>query len=82
MTTSVPDHDGQHHDDAQQDPAAITLGGLRERYGSDWTILVHLDSAIVSAEHRSADGRAVRYLVAHSVAELADKLSTATTVEP
>ena len=36
----------------------------------------------MSAEHRSADGRAVRYLVAHSVAELAGKLETGGTVEP
>lgn len=68
----------------QPQPAAgkITLAGLREMYGSDWTILVHLNEAIVSAEHRSGDGRAVRYLVAHSVAELAGKLETAGTVEP
>ena len=64
------------------DFAAVTLGGLRDRYGSDWEILVHLDSAVVSAEHRSADGRVVRYLVAHSVVELAGKLETASTVEP
>jgi hypothetical protein len=36
----------------------------------------------VSAEHRSADGRAVRYLMANSVTELLAKLETATTVEP
>jgi len=84
---SVPDDHQQRHDtppgtSTPPDPAAVTLGGLREQYGDDWEILVHLDSAIVSAEHRSADGRAVRYLVAHSVAELAGKLSTAGTVEP
>ena len=64
------------------DSPAVTLGGLRDRYGSDWEILVHLGSSIVSAEHRSADGRAVRYLVAHDVAELAGKLETATTAGP
>jgi hypothetical protein len=73
---SVPDD----HDPGQ--PAGkITLTGLREQYG-DWEILVHLEGSIVSAEHRSADGRAVRYLVADSVAGLAAKLETATTVEP
>jgi hypothetical protein len=79
--STIPDRNGAHHDRAQAGPA-ITLAGLRDRYGSDWEILVHLDSSFVSAEHRSADGRAVRYLAAHSVAELAGKLETATKVEP
>lgn len=84
---TIPDDHQPHHDTPPgtgipSDPAAVTLSGLRDQYGSDWEILVHLDSSIVSAEHRSADGRAVRYLVAHSVAELASKLSTAGTVEP
>jgi hypothetical protein len=79
---SVPDDHQPHHDIPSAGPAAVTLASLRDRYGSDWEILIHLDSAIVSAEHRSADGRAVRYLVAHSVAELAGKLETASTVEP
>jgi hypothetical protein len=82
---SVPDDHQQRHDTppgTPPDPAAVTLADLRDRYGSDWEILIHLDSAIVSAEHRSADGRAVRYLVADSVAELAGKLETASTVEP
>jgi hypothetical protein len=78
---SVPD-DHQPHHDTTPGTATVTLTSLREQYGSDWEILVHLDSTIVSAEHRSADGRAVRYLVAHSVAELAGKLETASTVEP
>ncbi len=34
------------------------------------------------AEHRSQDGRSIRVLVAHSLAELAAKLETAGTVEP
>jgi len=84
---TIPDDHPQRHDPrpgtgTPPGSAAVTLGGLREQYGADWTILVHLDESIVSAEHRSADGRAVRYLVAHSVAELAAKLDTATTVEP
>ena len=84
---TIPDDHQQRHDTpagtgTPPDPAAVTLGGLRDQYGSDWEILVHLDSSIVSAEHRSADGRAVRYLVAHSVAELASKLESASTVQP
>jgi hypothetical protein len=79
---TIPDDHQQRHDTPPAGHAAVTLASLREQYGDDWEILVHLDSSIVSAEHRSADGRAVRYLVAHSVAELADKLSTAGTVEP
>ena len=74
---TIPDDHQQRHD-----PASVTLTSLREQYGGDWEILVHLDSSIVSAEHRSADGRAVRYIVAHSLAELAGKLETAGTVEP
>jgi hypothetical protein len=86
--STIPDDHHQHRDTAPgtgtrpAGPEAVTLTSLRDRYGSDWEILVHLDSSIVSAEHRSADGRAVRYLVAHSVAELAGKLETAGTVEP
>jgi len=68
---------------ARQAPAAVTLSGLRERYGADWEILVHLDSSVVSAEHRSGDGgRAVHYIVAHTLNELAAKLETAGVVEP
>jgi len=85
---SVPDDGSTHHDDAQADPASITLAGLRAQY-PDWEILVHLDSSIVSAEHRSADGRTTIYLVAFTLAELAAKLATAAdkpetagTVEP
>jgi hypothetical protein len=80
--STIPDDHQPHHDTPPAGPAAVTLTSLREQYGSDWEILVHLDSSIVSAERRSADGRAVRYLVAHSVAELAGRLATATTVEP
>jgi hypothetical protein len=79
---TIPDDHQPHHDTPSADPAAVTLTSLREQYGDDWEILVHLDSSIVSAEHRSADGRAVRYLVAHSVVELAGKLETTSTVEP
>jgi hypothetical protein len=79
---SVPQEHQPHHDPGQPAAGSITVAGLREKYGSDWTILIHLESSIVSAEHRSGDGRAVRYLVAHSVSELAARLETAGTVEP
>ena len=79
---TIPDDHQPHHDPGQPAAGSITVAGLREKYGSDWEILIHLDSAVVSAEHRSADGRAVRYLVGHSVSELAAKLETAVTAEP
>jgi hypothetical protein len=37
---------------------------------------------VLTAEHKSGDGRHIRFLVAHSAAELAVKLETAGTVEP
>ena len=81
--STIPDDRRPGHDDARQGRASVTLSGLRERYGAGWEILVHLDSSIVSAEHRSGDGgRAVHYLVAHSLNELAAKLATATMAGP
>jgi hypothetical protein len=69
---SVPQEHRPHHD-----PASATLAGLRRKYG-DWEILVHLGNSVVSAERRSgAGGRAVHYIVAHSLEELAAKLATA-----
>ncbi len=59
-----------------------SLRALQRRYGDQWEIVVHADLPVYTAEHKSADGRAIRYLVAHSVAELAAKLQTAGTVEP
>ena len=35
-----------------------------------------------SAEHTSANGRHIRYIAGHSLAELAGKLQTAEVVEP
>jgi hypothetical protein len=64
-------------------PAPVTLADLRRLYGADWEITERpAGMLVVTAEHRSGDGRSVRYLVAHSVAELAAKLETAGTVEP
>ncbi len=74
--STIPDDHQPHHDTPPADPAAITLTSLRAEF-PDWEILVHLDSSIVSAEHRSADGRTTIYLVAFTLAELAAKLATA-----
>jgi len=70
------------HASAAQSSPVLTLAGLVRRYGHDWEIIEHTDLHIVSAEHRSAGGRAVRYIVAHSPGELAAKLDTAGVVEP
>src|SRR6266536_3019116 len=45
---SVPDDHQPHHDTPPAGPAAVTLTSLREQYGDDWEILVHLDSSVVS----------------------------------
>ena len=64
------------------DPQPVTLSALRETYPG-WEIIERpAGVAIITAEHRSQDGRAIRYIVAASVAELAGKLETATVVEP
>jgi hypothetical protein len=50
---------------------------------SEWDIKVRpggLD--VITAEHRSADGRSIRYIVASTAGELARKLETAETVRP
>ena len=66
----------------QPPPRQPTLRGLQRQYGDQWEIVVHAELPVYTAEHRSADGRHIRVLVAHSVAELARKLETAGTVEP
>ena len=64
-------------------PAPVTLDDLRAIYGARWEIIGRpAGLPIVTAEHCSGDGRRVRYIVAHSAAELAGKLETAGTVEP
>jgi hypothetical protein len=56
---------------------------LLRPYLEHWTITAHPGGVPVwTAEHVSADGRAIRYLVAHSARELAGKLATAEVVEP
>jgi hypothetical protein len=71
------------HDHASAVPSGpVTLTVLVRRYGDSWEIIEHSGLHIVSAEHRSGDGRHIRYLVAHSAAELAGKLETAELVEP
>ena len=78
--STIPDDHQPHHDDAQ--PAGpVTLAGLRARYPA-WIILVRLDIEACTAEHRSTDGRTIRYLVGMNLIELAAKLATAELVEP
>jgi hypothetical protein len=64
-------------------PPAVSLDDLVRRFGTKWEIVARPGGLPVwTAEHRSADSRAIRYIVAHSPAELAAKLETAGTVEP
>jgi hypothetical protein len=59
-------------------PAAhVTSGELQRRFGARWTITGDSTRGLWSAEHRSADGRQRRYIVARSPGELALKLDTA-----
>lgn len=61
---------------------AITIDGLRAKYPG-WEIIARpAGLPVVTAEHKSGGGRHIRFLVAHSAAELAVKLETAGTVEP
>ena len=79
---SVPDQGQPHHHQSSL-AAPVTLDDLRARYGDDWEIRFRpAGIPVVTAEHRSGDGRHIRYLVTHSVAELAVKLDSATVVEP
>lgn len=61
---------------------AYSLDDLRRLYGHAWEIIQHTSLPVWSAEHKSGDGRSVRYIVAYSAAELAAKLETAGVVEP
>ncbi len=72
------------HDPSTTDPPApVTLDDLVHRYGGAWEIQCSPGGLpVVTAEHRSGDGRSIRYLVAHDIAGLAAKLETAGTVEP
>jgi hypothetical protein len=59
---------------AKQRPI-ITFGDLRDAYGT-WQVDYNEYLHVYTAE-QSPDGRTIRYLVAHSVAEMAGKLETA-----
>ena len=64
-------------------PAAVSIDDLRLRYGRDWEIQCSPGGLPVwTAEHRSGDGRSIRYLVGHTPAELIGRLETAELVEP
>src|SRR5258708_5007594 len=76
---SVPDQSRPHHHRA----APVTIDDLRRVSGGDWdTRWRPAGIPVVTAERRSPDGRHIRYLVTHSVGELAAKLDTASVVEP
>ena len=76
--STIPDNGTTRHGDAQP----LTLADLVRRFGAQWEIIEHGGLHVISAEHRSADGRHIRYLVARSLTELGAKLETATVVEP
>ena len=61
----------------------VTLDDLRARYGESWEIRFRpAGIPVVTAERCSPDGRHVKFIVTHSVAELAVKLATAGTAGP
>ncbi len=67
---------------AMSAPAADAVASLNPYLGR-WKIGANPGGLPVwTAEHRSPDGRHIRYIVAHSPEELAGKLETAETVEP
>jgi hypothetical protein len=78
---TIPDDHPQHHDTPQAPAEPVTLAGLRAQYPA-WIILVRLDIGICTAEHRSADGRTIRYLVGMNLIELAARPATAECVKP
>ena len=73
---SVPDQPSPHHH-----PPQPSLAELRRRFGQ-WEIIENSLLPSWTAEHRSADGRHIRVLVAHTASDLAAKLDMAETVEP
>lgn len=68
---------------AQRAPEiAAAQTALLHRFGSRWDIRRELAVGIFSAERRSLDGRHIRFITAHSAAELAVKLDAAEVAEP
>ncbi len=73
--TTISDDHLPHHD-------REALAALRSGFGA-WDIQFRPGGLpVFTAERKSGDGRSIRYLVAHSPAELAAKLETAGTVAP
>jgi hypothetical protein len=59
------------------DPVTDFIDELRAAHPA-WTVAVHpLGLGLWTAEHRSADGRSVHYICAHSGDELAARLEAA-----
>ncbi len=47
---------------------------LERRYGERWKIALESSRGVWSAERRSADGKSLRVIIAHSAAEMIGKL--------
>jgi hypothetical protein len=59
------------------DPAGALLAQMRAQHPA-WQISAHpLGLGLWTAEHRSADGRSIHYIVCHNGAELAAGLAAA-----
>lgn len=53
-----------------------------ERFGDRWEIRRETSVGVLTAEHKTPDGRHIRFIVGRSVADLAGKLEAAETAEP
>ncbi len=56
-------------------PLPSAPGELQRRYGERWKIALESSHGVWSAECRSADGRSIRVIIAHSAAEMIGKLA-------
>jgi len=63
------DHPATHPSPLPSAPAE-----LQRRYGERWKIALESSCGVWSAERRSADGKSLRVIIAHSGAEMIGKL--------